>query len=63
MQLYRRGLARQIVVSEVRVIRGNLSDPLVMRVDMPRVWNGELGEPIPLTGRRTPCPWRSTEWE
>jgi len=34
--------------SEVRVIRGNLSDPLVMRVDMPRVWNGELGEPIPL---------------
>ena len=32
----------------VHVVRGNLRDPLVMRVDMNRVWRGELGQPIPL---------------
>jgi len=32
----------------VHVVRGNLQDPLVMRVNMNRVWRGELGRPIPL---------------
>jgi len=32
----------------VHVVRGNLRDPFVMRVDMNRVWRGELGQPIPL---------------
>jgi len=32
----------------VHVVRGNLRDPLVMRVDMNRVWRGQLGQQIPL---------------
>jgi protein involved in polysaccharide export with SLBB domain len=34
--------------SAVHVIRGNLQDPLVMQVNMNRVWRGELGQPLPL---------------